>query len=44
VSVNGRRAKFYALTTLGRRKLAREAAHWERLSGAISHLVRLEEA
>jgi transcriptional regulator len=40
---NGRRAKFYALTRLGRAQLERETANWERLSGAISHVVRLDE-
>jgi transcriptional regulator len=40
----GRRAKFYSLTRLGRRQLEREAAQWERLSAAISRVVRLEEA
>ena len=40
----GRRAKFYSLTRLGRRHLEREAANWERLSLAISSVVRLEEA
>ena len=39
----GRRAKFYALTRAGRRALEREAANWERLSGAISRVVRLNE-
>ncbi len=42
-SEHNRRAKFYALTRPGRTYLAREAAHWERLSAAISHVVRLEE-
>src|SRR5579872_2775280 len=40
----GRRAKFYSLTRLGRSKLAKEAANWERLAGAISAVVRLTEA
>jgi PadR family transcriptional regulator, regulatory protein PadR len=40
---NNRRAKFYALTVLGRRHLAREAANWERLSAAITSVVRLAE-
>jgi PadR family transcriptional regulator PadR len=40
----GRRAKFYSLTRLGRRKLVKEAANWERLAGAISTVVRLTEA
>src|SRR5579875_3871969 len=40
----GRRAKFYSLTRLGRKQLAREAASWERLSGAITSVLRLKEA
>lgn len=40
----GRRAKFYALTRIGRRHLEKEAANWERLSAAISQVVRLKEA
>ena len=40
----GRRAKFYSLTRLGRRHLEKEAASWERLSAAITHVVRFEEA
>jgi transcriptional regulator len=43
VTENGRRAKFYTLTGAGRRTLDREVANWERLSGAISHVVRLNE-
>src|SRR5215468_806466 len=38
---NNRRAKFYALTRLGRRQLDAETANWERLSTAISHVVQL---
>lgn len=40
----GRRAKFYSLTRIGRRHLEKEAADWERLSTAISQVVRLKEA
>jgi len=43
-SENNRRARFYALTRLGRKHLEREAANWERLSAAISQVVRLGEA
>ena len=43
-SENNRRAKFYSLTRLGRRHLEREAADWERLSAAISAIVRRNEA
>lgn len=41
---NNRRAKFYALTPPGRRQLELQAADWERLSSAITHVVRLNEA
>src|SRR5512145_1394848 len=40
----GRRAKFYTLTRIGRRQLQRESADWDRLSTAVSHVVRLKEA
>jgi transcriptional regulator len=40
---NNRRAKFYSLTRLGRRHLEREVAHWERISTAISSVMRLTE-
>jgi PadR family transcriptional regulator PadR len=40
---NNRRAKFYSLTRAGRRYLETEAASWERLSGAITAVVRLKE-
>ena len=33
---NNRRAKFYALTRLGKKQLESEAANWQRLSSAIS--------
>jgi PadR family transcriptional regulator, regulatory protein PadR len=39
----GRRAKFYALTASGRRKLEAETEEWRRLSSAISRVVRLKE-
>ena len=42
-SENNRRAKFYSLTRLGRRHLEREAANWERISTAISSVMRLTE-
>ena len=40
----GRRAKFYSLTRLGRRQLAKESANWGRLSGAINQVVSLQES
>ena len=39
-----RRAKYYSLTRLGRRQLKKEAANWNRLSAAISNVIRLGEA
>ena len=40
VSENSRRAKYYTLTREGRKALAEETAQWERLSAAISLVVR----
>lgn len=40
ISENNRRAKYYSLTAAGRKALAQEAAQWERLSGAITAIVR----
>jgi PadR family transcriptional regulator PadR len=44
VTENNRRAKYYSLTRPGRKQLERETANWQRLSGAISHVVKLKEA
>jgi PadR family transcriptional regulator len=44
ISENNRRAKYYALTRPGRRHLEREAANWDRLSSAITAVVRLKQA
>ena len=41
---NNRRAKFYSLTRPGRRHLDKEAANWDRLSAAITGVVRLDQA
>jgi PadR family transcriptional regulator PadR len=40
VSENNRRAKYYSLTKAGRKILDQESAQWERLSEAISMIVR----
>jgi len=40
----GRRAKVYALTPAGRRRLEQETEHWRRLSSAIGRVLRLKEA
>ena len=39
----GRRAKFYALTRKGRQQLEQETENWQRLSTAITRVVRLKE-
>ena len=44
VSENNRKAKFYSLTRLGRRHLGKESANWDRLSAAVSHVLRRKEA
>ena len=41
---NNRRAKFYALTRLGRKQLESESASWHLLSSAITRVVGLSEA
>lgn len=40
VSENNRRAKYYTLTKAGKRVLEQESAQWERLSSAVSLIVR----
>lgn len=39
-SENNRRAKYYKLTRAGRKQLAAETAHWERVSGAIAKVLQ----
>ncbi len=41
---SGRRAKYYALTAPGRLELDRETLKWDRLSEAITKVMRIEEA
>jgi len=43
VSENNRRAKFYRLTTKGRRQLAIETSKWERLATAIGRILQPAE-
>ena len=42
VSENNRKARFYSITGAGRKRLNREAENWERISGVIVRLLRLE--
>src|SRR5579864_1896465 len=43
-SENNRRAKVYSLTPLGQKQLEQETANWNRISKAITGIVKLEEA
>ena len=42
-SDQGRRAKFYSLTRSGRRYLVDETDQWQRLSSAITRVLKLKE-
>jgi transcriptional regulator len=41
-SENNRRARFYSITRRGRTQLAVETENWERISGVIGRILRLE--
>ena len=41
ISELGRRARFYSLTTSGRKQLEIEAGNWDKLSEAIARVLRL---
>src|ERR1051326_6360508 len=41
---NGRRAKYYRLTALGRRQLAAEAKSWDQLTAAIGKIMSKSHA
>jgi DNA-binding PadR family transcriptional regulator len=42
MSDNNRRAKFYSLTSTGRRQLAKELGEWAKLSSAIALILGQE--
>jgi PadR family transcriptional regulator PadR len=42
VSENNRKARFYSVTRRGLKHLAAETANWERISGVIERVLRLE--
>jgi PadR family transcriptional regulator len=42
-SENNRKAKFYSITARGKRQLVIETENWERISGVIGRVLRLEE-
>ena len=39
ITSTGRRAKFYALTSAGRKQLAREETHWQAFSLAVNRVL-----
>jgi PadR family transcriptional regulator PadR len=39
-SENNRRAKYYALTAVGRKQLAQETEYWRRMSGAVARVLQ----
>jgi PadR family transcriptional regulator PadR len=43
VSTNNRKARFYTLTSAGRKQLAKESTKWNRLTAAIGRILESEE-
>jgi len=43
-SSNNRRARFYALTALGRRQLVKETSKWQRMAAAMGRVLGHEKA
>jgi PadR family transcriptional regulator, regulatory protein PadR len=43
VSTNNRKARFYTLTSAGRKQLAKETTKWNRLTAAIGRILESEE-
>ncbi|HEY7406283.1 MAG TPA: PadR family transcriptional regulator [Candidatus Angelobacter sp.] len=41
-SANNRKAKFYSITKKGRKRLAEDAAYWERLAGVMGRVLSME--
>jgi len=42
-SENNRKAKFYEITKVGRKQLAEDAAHWQRLAGVMGRVLAMQE-
>ena len=42
-SDNNRKAKFYEITKLGRKQLAEDAAHWQRLAGVMGRVLAMQK-
>ena len=43
ISTNNRKARFYSLTSAGRKQLVKETTKWNRLDGAIGRVLETEE-
>ena len=43
VSGNNRKAKFYSITASGQRQFAEDARYWERLTGVMDRVLRMEK-
>jgi PadR family transcriptional regulator, regulatory protein PadR len=43
ISTNNRKARFYALTPVGRKQLVKETTKWNRLTAAIGRILESEE-
>jgi PadR family transcriptional regulator len=43
ISTNNRKARFYSLTSAGRKQLGRETTRWKRLTAAIGRILESEE-
>jgi transcriptional regulator len=42
-SENNRKARYYAITKIGRRQLTAETENWERIAGVVARLLRRAE-
>ena len=42
-SENNRRAKFYSITRIGRKRLSAVAANWERISGIVGRVLQIAD-
>ena len=43
VSANNRKARFYSITKSGRRQLAEDSRHWERLTGVMDRVLGMSK-
>ena len=43
VSANNRKARFYSITKSGRRQLAEDSRYWERLTGVMDRVLRMDK-